>query len=541
LRIGLWRDKALHFSPLIVALAALMAVLAWLLAKANVAGLGHNLYALDDAYIHMAMARNLAQHGVWGVTPYSFSGSSSSMLWTLLLAGLFRLFGPLAWLPLALNVVSAAGIAVLLNHIMPKAKTTGDVAIKAAALAGIALLIPLPSLVFFGMENTLHVLLALGLCYVAAREITAPSGKANFLLLALVTLSVMARFESLFIVSGIMILLAVRRQWSQALLAGVAAALPVVVYGLISRHQGWMWLPNSVLVKGNMPQVDLLHYGLSLARRLYGQIAAEKGLFALIALALVMLEVLRRPAGRSAMVWSSMLLLTLWTLLLHLMFAKLDSGRYEAYLMALLLTGTFGGMIEFSSLRSLRFPQVVWRHWSALLLVGLVLAPVAVRSGRLVANVAPSIATIYRQQVQMGAFVARYCEGATVVLNDIGAVNYLAPRLHCVDFAGLATMDSARWMLAGGYTTQKLQRLATEQNADLALVYDSWLRRLAGGIPPGWVKLEEWTTVDGVSPDHRTVAIYAVKTGIAAKLRRDLQSFRPSLPVNVLPKVAEAP
>lgn len=536
--IGVWREKALHFVPLILTLTALLAVMGWLLAKTNVAGMGHNLYALDDPYIHMAMARNLAEHGVWGVTPHSFSGSSSSMLWTLLLAGLFRLFGTLAWLPLALNVLSAAGILLFLNHIMPTAKTGGEATVKTAALAGIALLIPLPSLVFFGMENTLHVLLALGLCYVAAREIAAPSGKANYLLLALVTLSVMARFESLFIVSGIMILLAVRRQWSQALLAGVAAALPVVVYGLISLHQGWLWLPNSVLVKGNVPQVDLLHYGLSLARRLYGQISAEKGLFALIVLGLVMLEVLRRPQVRRPMVWSNMLVLTLWTLLLHLLLAKLDSGRYEAYLMALLLTGTFCGMIEYGILRSLRFPQVVGRHWPALLLLGLIFAPVAVRSGRLIANVAPSVRSIYLQQVQMGTFVARHCEGATVVLNDIGAVNYLAPRLHCVDFAGLATMDSARWMLAGEYTPQKLQRLAIVQEADLALVYDSWLRRLTGGIPPDWVKLEEWTTINAVSPDHSTVAIYAVKPGLAARLRRDLQAFRPSLPVSVVPKIA---
>ena len=33
---------------------------------------GHIIYTLDDSYIHMALAKNLAQHGVWGITRYEF-------------------------------------------------------------------------------------------------------------------------------------------------------------------------------------------------------------------------------------------------------------------------------------------------------------------------------------------------------------------------------------------------------------------------------------------------------------------------------------
>jgi len=98
---------ALKPRPVATALALLVAIYVGLLAVSVVRNDGHLVYALDDAYIHMAMAKNLATHGVWGVTPNGFTSSSSSPLWVLLLAVSYRLLGVTHLVPLLLNAIFA--------------------------------------------------------------------------------------------------------------------------------------------------------------------------------------------------------------------------------------------------------------------------------------------------------------------------------------------------------------------------------------------------------------------------------------------------
>src|SRR5690242_17300955 len=73
---------------------------------------GQFAYALDDAYIHMAMARNVVQHGVWGITRHGFTSSSSSPLWTLLLSAVGAVAGIHDLTPLLLNTLFASALCV---------------------------------------------------------------------------------------------------------------------------------------------------------------------------------------------------------------------------------------------------------------------------------------------------------------------------------------------------------------------------------------------------------------------------------------------
>jgi hypothetical protein len=107
---GLWR------SPLLVPLAVFLVSLAAALSTALKETDGRLIYALDDAYIHMAVAKNLASHGIWGCTPFHWSSSSSSLLWTFGLGVAYRAFGVHDWTPLVLNVAFAIG-TLLVAHV----------------------------------------------------------------------------------------------------------------------------------------------------------------------------------------------------------------------------------------------------------------------------------------------------------------------------------------------------------------------------------------------------------------------------------------
>jgi hypothetical protein len=94
--------------PLWVALAFLASAGVLTVRACLAATGGHFVYALDDPYITMAMARTLVRHGTWGVTPADFSSSCSSPLWLLCVAATYAVFGVNDLSPLVLQLLERA-------------------------------------------------------------------------------------------------------------------------------------------------------------------------------------------------------------------------------------------------------------------------------------------------------------------------------------------------------------------------------------------------------------------------------------------------
>src|SRR5262245_55763839 len=199
----------------------------------------------------MAIAKNFASHGVWGVTPDAFTSSSSSLLWTFLLSLDYRAFGANELAPLAYNALF--GCALLALSFALLRQTALSPLARFAVLVAVILLTPLPTMAMLGMEHVLQAACTLWFLLALYRSVERPGARATLALGASAACLATARYEGLFFVAPAAVYLWVSRRRRDAIVAGAAAGLPLALYGAFSLARGWYPLPNSVLLKGLPP------------------------------------------------------------------------------------------------------------------------------------------------------------------------------------------------------------------------------------------------------------------------------------------------
>lgn len=520
--------------PLPIAASLLLLVVAgfaWLSMKHND---GHLIYALDDTYIHMALAKNLSQHSLWGVTPFEFSSCSSSLLWALLLSGVYRLLGPVEWAPLVLALGSGLLLLSFADRIFRFFALPPWPRLGALGLCVFA--IPLPALVFSGMEHLLHGALTLAFAYLVTREVSADDhgarGSRGWLLLV-APLVVMARMEGMYVVGVAALVLLLRRRLLLAPAVALAGALPVAVYALISTHLGALWAPSSVLVKSAAAQsLSLRHLAHLLIYTSWEHAQEAPHLAILAVMALLLAYVHLRGRGG---LWAPAVPLTglfVGATYLHLASAGIGTlFRYEAYLVALGLV-TVAGLSWQAVVRSGGLAAQPRDLATNLALVVFLLAagtPLLHRVQSGLRLIVISTTNIYQQQYQMARFVREYYPGSRVILNDIGAVNYYTD-IHCLDVGGLASIEVTRARLEGRYDLRFVTDWAQSRRADIAIVYDNWFARDFGGVPTNWRRAGQWRIANNRICGGDTVSFYAVQPDAYPGLVSHLRQFAPRLP-----------
>lgn len=497
------------------------------------------IYALDDPYIHMAIARSVVTSGVWGVTPDNFSSSSSSLLWPTLIAVIFFFTGIIDTIPLFLNLLVACICITIMYLIGIKYGVPPWMSVISAGI--VAFIAPFPALIISGMEHILHFCLTIVFVYVVIEILQLrETNRKNILWLSILAMFlVTARYEGLFLVGVAFVLLIILKLYAPAISIGLAASLPLVGYGYWSSAQGWFFLPNPVLLKGNIPSnapiseiiSELIEFGMGRFDRMPEIGWSEIGWLLVFGVLFLLFYFALKPKGYERLAW--MMACFLGMLVPHILFA--DFGwfyRYEMYLVGL------GIFIQFTIVCVML--DKIWRErssWLTLLYaciaIGVVWFSVNLFWSRFqsIKIVVQATTNIYEQQYQMARFLRDYYPDIPVAVNDIGAVAYFT-EVKLIDLWGLAERDVAYSWLIGGYDTNMIDRITQRRGMEIAIVYDAWFQGTMR-LPDSWIRVGQWTIRNNVVCGDDTVSFYGFNQQSADELIDNLKLYSEQLPESV--------
>ncbi|MBP2618446.1 hypothetical protein [Chryseobacterium jejuense] len=483
---------------------------------------GHYIYPLDDAYIHLAMAKNFALYEVWGMTKYQFSSTSSSPLFTYMLSVLIKIFGNNDQIPLYFNVIFSIGILYVLSEYY--AEVFKEVKKTALAVLFTAFFIVLPLNILSGMEHVFQVFLFVVNIFCFShykdKKLAVFGFYFSLLLMGLV------RFESMFYFVILAFMFAFVRKWKEALFVLLLGFIPIIAFCACNYQQDGYFFPNSVVVKGTKLSLDANILGqlkVILLDNLLLNISFYKiGIFPLLLCLVFVSRDFKTKTVKEVLKDNFLLIVFSLVMICHAMFADLKGLlRYEAYI----LTGfcmvliprckelffNFTDYIKKESLVSLFIAAnvflMLYKCWVA--------HPIMSNGGK----------NIYEQQVQSAKFLHQFYNTSKVVANDIGAVSYYT-NIHLLDIAGLGSVETIHFNENKKAFDQKfgifLSKYCLDHQYDIAVVYEGWMQ---GYVPSYWKKAGTLKIEDKITVARLEVSIYSINTKNLEELKQNIKKF----------------
>ena len=324
------------------------------------------IYPLDDTYISLAISKNLALFGNWGVTKHEFSSLSSCPLYTVILAALIFVFGVNDYYPLIFNVLCFGVFLIAVHsfflHLKPLTYliTTSFILWTAVIYTQI----------LSGMEHMFHILAVFAVVAQANKYMLENKVKHFIYLCLLASIASAIRYESLFLVCAICLVLVLKREFIRALTLAFVAWLPLIILGLIFISKGGQFFPNSLMLKGNTNYFDIL--GL-IGRFSYAVTALSINVPVLSGLLLTLFLTAKEHGFQNLCKLLEKVhiqLIVLITIVLHLMFAMVGEGgwvfRYEAYFLVLAgvaLAPFFDELVCFVESQRKKFTELIFANF----------------------------------------------------------------------------------------------------------------------------------------------------------------------------------
>ena len=498
------RGRALPLGASIAALGIGVVVFLW--RTRQIAGtIGVGAFPLDDSWIHMQFARNLAEGRGFAYNPGVPVSGSTAPLWTLLLGGTFTVFGAHPVLAKALGLALTLGTAWLagrLAGIWTGHRGLGLLASALTALAG-----PMVWGALSGMEVSLAALLVTGSLVLRAQDREGAAAVA-------LGLGTLARPEAILLLP--LFWLSGPLTWRRALRWGgpvAACVAPWVAFNLATIGSP---LPGTAAAKiegGLLGALSGVREPLATALlRRPGQYASEwvRWLWRVDALLPLLvlpgLGWLARRWGRPALVPACVLLAhpLAMALLAPYRDPGFQEGRYSIHLLPLALvvavTPLAGNRIAARAEAHGELPPLpggwLTSSWlgraGALALVIGVLAALPGAASRY----AWAVQNIEAMQVHLARWVTDHTPPtARLGLNDVGAIAYFSRR-EIVDVMGLVTPAVLPYRREG---EAGVLRYLERACPDYLIVFPAWFPTLSA-------MTDRFRPVYRVRLDHNTVA-----------------------------------
>jgi len=460
------------------------------------------IYPLDDTYIHMSIAKNLALYHNWGISANEFQSASSSILYTILLSASFKLFGVNTIIPFIINLT--AGIVLLFVIQRKLQKESIGFGVQFIILLLVIFFTPLPIIIISGMEHTLQCLFSFLFIFnfsdwISATESNSLKRKKLPVSLFIYGAVICAlRYEGLFIIAVTCCILLYYKKIITAFALGFVSILPLIIFGIFSVMKGSYFLPNSVLLKSSPVQLSGNGFINFISNILIDKLTiAKTGITALATQRLLLILPLAffffRNQIKNALAYRLTIIVLIACTLLQLSFAATGwFYRYEAYL--ILCSTVILSILTVKGLKEWHLTRNKMSLAVSLLVAFFLFFPLILRSTAAYAKASQACINIYEQQYQMGNFVKKYYDINAIAVNDIGAVSYFN-QAKILDLWGLANIQVAKAKKNNSSTPEFLSTVTNNDHIDFAIVYDSWFDP---ALLSKWQKVATWQIENNV-------------------------------------------
>lgn len=496
-------------------------------------------YPLDDSFIHLSISKNIVENGVFGITRYEFVSSSSSPIYTVVLAIFIKIFGNNLFLPLIINYLIAIFLIIFTYNYLEKQKIK-PIPLFFSILIAI-IVTSLPAIASLGMEHTLHIFISLILYFNFLKFIENDDNSGLILTSIIAAFAVVIRYESLASIGFILLYLIFKKQYKNSIIFASIAISLLILFGLFNISNGGYMMPNTILIKGQKPLILYLKNPIAF---LLGKSSPILALIFYLNLASVLILIIKKIKLNSVLEIISIYVLFLT--MAHVFAA--DTGylyRYEAYLVYLNIINfcliLINYMPDTSKLLNL-FNLGLYRISKLNLMIGFALLFISlIFTYNLLFNkkiyeyttenqthFKKAAKSIYFQQIQSSKFLKSYYNSATVVANDIGAICYFTD-IKLIDLVGLGSNHKLQIESDGKEFDINTIYEETKNDADFAIIYDSWFE---GKIPTEWVKVREWFSPFPYGVADTKLSFYSIKKTSMIQLQNNLNKFE----IKYLPK-----